>query len=116
MVRTTERTFSKVSNERLAIPPTGVSVYAAIYRRRTVWQFRAAPIPREAVELLLEAAVWAPNHRMTEPWRFFILEKNPPIRRQVAELAYECALEKTGSRLQAEVARHKVLEPPVRVI
>jgi nitroreductase len=25
------------------------------------------------IEQMLDAAVWAPNHRMTEPWRFYVL-------------------------------------------
>ena len=30
------------------------------------------PVPREIVEEILESAVHAPNHRMTEPWRFHV--------------------------------------------
>jgi nitroreductase len=30
------------------------------------------PIPREQIELLLEAANWAPTHGKTEPWRFTV--------------------------------------------
>lgn len=28
------------------------------------------PVPRECIEVMLEAANWAPSHRDTEPWRF----------------------------------------------
>lgn len=28
---------------------------------------------RELVEAVLEAATWAPNHHMTEPWRFVVI-------------------------------------------
>lgn len=31
------------------------------------------PVGRELVNRLCEAAVWAPNHRLTEPWRFAAL-------------------------------------------
>ena len=29
--------------------------------------------PREVIERLIEAAIWAPNHHLTEPWRFHVL-------------------------------------------
>ncbi|MGH7499252.1 MAG: nitroreductase family protein, partial [Gemmatimonadales bacterium] len=42
-------------------------------RRTSVRRFRPDPVPRETIERLLEAAVRAPNHRLTEPWRFAVL-------------------------------------------
>jgi nitroreductase len=38
--------------------------------RRTVHDYRPGPLPEGALERALQAAVCAPNHRMTEPWRF----------------------------------------------
>ena len=45
----------------------------AIRRRTSVRRFRPDPVPRETIERLLEAAVRAPNHKLTEPWRFAVL-------------------------------------------
>ena len=45
-------------------------VEAAIRGRRTHKTFGSSPVPRETLEELLELARWAPNHRLTEPWRF----------------------------------------------
>lgn len=45
----------------------------AIRRRTSVRRFRPDPVPRETIEALLEAAVRAPNHKLTEPWRFAVL-------------------------------------------
>jgi nitroreductase len=45
----------------------------AIQRRTSVRRFRSEPIPRETIETLLDAAVRAPNHKLTEPWRFTVL-------------------------------------------
>lgn len=50
-----------------------MQVYDAIRQRRTIKQYTARPIPRELIERLLDAAVWAPNHHLTEPWRFAVL-------------------------------------------
>lgn len=42
----------------------------AIRSRRTHKAYGAAPLAREEVEALVELARWAPNHHLTEPWRF----------------------------------------------
>lgn len=105
----------KISAAAVAIPATEVSVYQALYRRRMAWRFKDAPVPREAVERMLAAAVWAPNHRLTEPWRFFVLGKGSPARRQVADLAYEFAMQRNNNQTRAEAARQSVLTPPLVV-
>jgi nitroreductase len=45
----------------------------AIRTRRTHKAFGPEPVPRETVEELLELARWAPNHFLTQPWRFRVL-------------------------------------------
>jgi nitroreductase len=45
----------------------------AITSRTSVRTFRSTPVPREVVEQLLDCAVRAPNHKLTEPWRFVVL-------------------------------------------
>ena len=32
------------------------------------------PVAKEQVETIIEAAIWAPNHYLTEPWRFVVLK------------------------------------------
>jgi len=50
-----------------------VDVENAIRSRRTHKRFAPEPVRREVVEELLELARWAPNHHLTEPWRFRVL-------------------------------------------
>ncbi|MCW2960285.1 MAG: hypothetical protein JWM25_1127 [Thermoleophilia bacterium] len=50
-----------------------MNVLEAIHERRTVKKYEPIPVPREQLERILEAARWAPNHRMTQPWRFRVL-------------------------------------------
>jgi nitroreductase len=45
----------------------------AILSRTSVRQYRAEPVPPELIGRLLECAVRAPNHKLTEPWRFVVL-------------------------------------------
>jgi len=52
--------------------------------RRNTKQFSDEDISVEEIEVLLEAAVWAPNHRNNEPWRFFTVRKESPIRNDIA--------------------------------
>jgi nitroreductase len=49
-----------------------LEVNQAIETRRSVGQVKQDPVPREIVEKILESAVHAPNHRITEPWRFHV--------------------------------------------
>ena len=45
----------------------------AIQERRSIRRFAERPPSREEIEALLSAAVMAPNHRLTQPWRFYVL-------------------------------------------
>ena len=46
---------------------------AAMLGRVSVRRFRPDPVPPELMGRLLDCAVRAPNHKLTEPWRFLIL-------------------------------------------
>jgi nitroreductase len=50
-----------------------MDAHDAIARRVSTRAFRPDPVPRYAVERLLAAAVRAPNHKLTEPWRFVVV-------------------------------------------
>ena len=45
----------------------------AIRTRRTHKVYGSEPVPRETIQELLELARWAPNHNLTNPWRFRVL-------------------------------------------
>ena len=40
--------------------------------RRSVARFTDAPVASAVVDAALEAAILAPNHFLSEPWRFYI--------------------------------------------
>jgi nitroreductase len=50
-----------------------VSFDALAAARRTHKAFGAEPVPRETLVELLELARLAPNHHLTQPWRFRVL-------------------------------------------
>ncbi|HEX4804391.1 MAG TPA: nitroreductase [Conexibacter sp.] len=50
-----------------------MDVEEAIRSRRTHKAFGAEPVDRATLEELLDLARWAPNHHLTNPWRFRVL-------------------------------------------
>jgi len=48
--------------------------FAEVLRgRRTINLYLQTPVPDELIRDAVEAATWAPNHGVTEPWRFYRL-------------------------------------------
>lgn len=45
----------------------------AIRDRRSIRRFTDRAVSRAEIELLLASAVQAPNHHLTQPWRFYVL-------------------------------------------
>jgi nitroreductase len=50
-----------------------MDVEEAIRTRRTHKAYRPEPVDRAVVEELLDLARWAPNHNLTNPWRFRVV-------------------------------------------
>jgi nitroreductase len=50
-----------------------VDLQDAIRTRRTHKAYGAEPVDRGTLEELLELARWAPNHNLTNPWRFRVV-------------------------------------------
>ena len=49
-----------------------MDVTQAIQTRQSVGRVRQEPVPEDLVRRILESAVHAPNHKITEPWRFHV--------------------------------------------
>ncbi len=49
-----------------------MDVIRAIETRQSMGRVKQDPVPKELVERILESAVHAPNHKITEPWRFHV--------------------------------------------
>lgn len=80
-----------------------MDVAEAIRTRRSIGAFSEKAVEPELILELLETAVWVPNHRMTEPWRFVLLtgtavKEYANIRKAMALEA--CALENEATRRQ----------------
>jgi|SRR5579862_1268740 len=64
-----------------------MDVETAIRMRRTHKQFGAEPVDDAVLRELLELARHAPNHHLTQPWRFRVL--GPETRRRLEDAAGE---------------------------
>jgi nitroreductase len=62
-----------------------MEVEDAIRTRRTHKAFAAEPVPPELLDELLELARWAPNHHLTNPWRFRVV--GPEARARLKQAA-----------------------------
>ncbi|MEZ4416030.1 MAG: nitroreductase [Gemmatimonadota bacterium] len=83
-----------------------LDVLDAIRGRRSIKRFADRPVSREQIEALIEAAVLAPNHRMTEPWRFYVL--GPRARRAFGEVLGARKARKVEDPEAARLVREKV--------
>lgn len=85
-----------------------MDVVEAIERRGSVKRFTDRPIAREEIEALLDLAVLAPNHRMTEPWGFLVLGPE-------GKMAYARVLARRKcSKIEDPEAREAVREKVIR--
>ena len=92
----------------------------AINQRTSVRRFRPEPVSREIIERLLECAVRAPNHKLTQPWRFAVL--TGAARDRFAELRAGHRLKRFNNPLAAEAltaaetVRRQTRETPAFVV
>jgi len=76
--------------------------FAEVLRgRRTIDQFLQTPVPDKLVRGALEAAIWAPNHYVSEPWRFIL-----PGKETVGRIVDLCA-EIVAADKGLDLAEHK---------
>jgi nitroreductase len=87
---------------------TIMETYEAIVTRRSVGKCTDRVPDRAAVERLIEAATAAPNHHLTEPWRFIVIAGD--ALKELGE-AWAAGEERTGGN--SDAAREKPLRAPV---
>jgi len=81
--------------------------FASVLRgRRSIDLFAPDAIAIDKLLAAIEVARWAPNHRLTEPWRFYVL--GPTTLRSLIDLAVELEIaakgEKAGPQRRARLA------------
>ena len=64
--------------------------------RRTINLYLNLPVPDKLVQEAIEAATWAPNHHVTEPWRFYVL--GAETRQRCVDLVRDITTARKGDR------------------
>lgn len=82
--------------------------------RRTVNVFLQQPVSKKLVLDAIEAARWAPNHRLTEPWHFYLLGRRAV--RESIELTRVVATERKGPEIGEFKARDAAKRPGWMVV
>ena len=89
----------------------------AIRSRRTIKAFDPQPVDRETITELLELARWAPNHHLTNPWRFRVVGADALGRLKQAAADLACAEAEAGDREDvARAAAAKLDRAPTLVV
>lgn len=96
-----------------------MDVIQAIEKRQSIGRVKQDPVPRAMIERILESAVHAPNHRLTEPWIFHVFTGKgrgelARVRAEIARLQAEAegeAEELAAGRISRE--RKKAFRAPV---
>lgn len=87
-------------------------VLRAIRDRRSIGKCTDEVPDPALIQQILEAGTWAPNHRLTEPWRFIVLSGE--ARNGLGEAMGEAAAAKARTPEAGERAREKAVGKPLR--
>jgi nitroreductase len=90
----------------------------AIRSRRSIGKVKPDPVGKELIDQIIEAGIWAPNHHLTEPWRFIVMtgEGRRRLGNAYAEIAAEnIDLALSGLELSQQYDKHvaKAYRAPV---
>jgi len=75
------------------------SLLELIQVRRSIRRYSSQPVPREWIDKMLKAAIWAPSAHNRQPWRFVVIEQ--------AETKEQLATS-MGARLQRDLSTDHV--------
>jgi nitroreductase len=95
------------------------SVLQTIRARRSQKTFTTTPVADDDIRTLLDAAVLAPNHKMTQPWSFAVLGRL--ARKQYGEIKASLRVSKdadeaTAAQKRAQIAAETAAIPGVIVV
>ncbi len=99
MKAVSESTLSAMRTDGHRAAPSATA--ALIRSRRTIYRFEPQLPPQATILKAIDLARWAPNHRLTEPWRFYLLG------RATAEALAQLNAEIVAQRRGEEAGRKK---------
>jgi PPOX class probable F420-dependent enzyme len=91
--------------------------------RRSVRAFQQRPVPRAALETMIEAARWAPSPHGRQPWRFVVLTRDEPKQALAAAMGadWRQVLEMDGQeratiQLRLEKSHERIRTAPALIL
>jgi nitroreductase len=101
-----------------------IGLFEAIYSQRQITRYRSDPVPREAIEKLIDAATKAPNGGNHQPWEFIVITDRDLIAKvgQIYREAWLGALGATPPPNESSVYRaarylaHHMPEVPAMIL
>lgn len=89
-------------------------ITAVIKDRRTIYPefFSERKVHKEQIELLLNNAIWAPTHGMTQPWRFKVFMEEGKTR--LGEFMRDLYLEKVPDAEHKQIKLNRNTDRPAR--
>ena len=89
-------------------------ITALIKDRRTIYPefFSDRKVHQEQIELLLNNAIWAPTHGMTQPWRFKVFMEEGKTK--LGEFLHDLYLETVPKENQKEIKLNRMTDRPAR--
>lgn len=95
-----------------------MDITQVIKERRSIKRFQEKEVSLQLITELLDAAVWAPNHRLTEPWRFIIVHGDAKLKLAETARAIREANETDPEKkkVMGEKVYEKIASNPMYVI
>lgn len=101
-----------------------LSLFDAMYSQRSITRYKTDPVPKEAIDKVIEAATKAPSGGNTQPWHFLVLTDEDLIAK-VSQIYSEIWLGRMGAEPQpgespayrsARYLTHHMHEAPVLIL
>jgi nitroreductase len=101
-----------------------MTLFEAIYAQRAIRRFKSDPVPQEAIEQIIEAAVRAPSGGNRQPWSFVVI-RDDAAKRRIGEwyldgwnVTYASDTSRPHNALyrSAEALAHHIAETPVLIL
>jgi nitroreductase len=83
-------------------------VIQIIKKRRSIRSYESKPVPRDLLNILIEAANDAPSAMNSQPWRFVVVE-DAEFRKKMAKIVSPKALEIFKPLEQSNPERHQII-------
>jgi nitroreductase len=84
------------------------AIFQVMKTRRSVFPqaFTDQPIERGEIEIILEASNWAPTHKLTQPWRFVVIQELAKMK--LGDLLIQYLEEQTPDHQMLAIKKKKI--------